>query len=171
MLRLINAGFRTHRISRDVPYVCFWRRGLFPHLIGAKLPPHESICYSMNDGDEEKTPLLPPLPPPLPQPLPPPLPQPLPPHTLVRMTMKSTGRVLGHSLLPSLKHASLARSAALIRSLARSLAHSGAHGKEVFVYELSASISYSFSPLWGPEIRERMSPATGPDSWTRIAWR
>ena len=33
------------------------------------------------------------------------------------------------------------------RSLTRSLAHSGPHGKVVHDYELSASISYSFSPL------------------------
>ena len=37
--------------------------------------------------------------------------------------------------------------AALIRLLARSLTHSRAHGKEVFVFELNASISYNFSPL------------------------
>ena len=34
------------------------------------------------------------------------------------------------------------------RSFART-AHSGAHGKEVFVYELNASISYHFEPLCG----------------------
>ena len=64
-------------------------------------------------------------------------------------------RELGHSLAHSLvrSHRSLirlfrtARSAALIRSLARSLTRSGAHGKEVFVYELNASISYNLGPL------------------------
>ena len=52
-----------------------------------------------------------------------------------------------HSFACSALLALLARSTALIRSLARSLAHSGAHGKEVLVYELNASISYSFNPL------------------------
>ena len=71
------------------------------------------------------------------------------------MTIKSTRRVVGHSLVHSLvrSHRSLihllrtAHSAALIRLLARLLTHTGAHGKEVFVYETNASISYSFNPL------------------------
>ena len=50
---------------------------------------------------------------------------------------------LTRSLAP---HCSL-RLRAPLRSLARSLIHFGAHGKDVFVYELNASISYSFSPL------------------------
>ena len=70
-----------------------------------------------------------------------------------RMTMKSTRRVLGHSAVRLFVHshrslirllrtaASLARSAALIRSLARSLTRSRAQGKEVYFYELNASIS------------------------------
>ena len=40
----------------------------------------------------------------------------------------------------------LARCAALIWSLARSLTHSGAYGREYYVYELNALISYSFNP-------------------------
>jgi len=66
-------------------------------------------------------------------------------------------RILGHSLLRSLvrSHHSLIRllrtahsfACSALRSFVRSLAHSGAHGKEVYVYELNASISYSFSPL------------------------
>ena len=53
-----------------------------------------------------------------------------------------------HSFACSELLALLARFTALIRSLARSLAHSGAHGKEVFVYELNASISYHLNPLY-----------------------
>ena len=56
-------------------------------------------------------------------------------RTVGRMTMKTTRRVLGHSLFRS-----------LVRSH-RSLTHSGAHGKDVFVYELNASISYNMKPL------------------------
>ena len=73
------------------------------------------------------------------------------------MTKKSTHRVLGHSLVRSLVHshrtlirfhrtarfACALRCAALrsfVRSLARPFTRSGAHGKEVFVYELNASI-------------------------------
>ena len=43
----------------------------------------------------------------------------------------------------------LTHSYCLLRSRAplRSLSHFGAHGKEVFVYELNASISYLFGPL------------------------
>jgi len=52
-----------------------------------------------------------------------------------------------HSFACSALLTLLARSAALIRSLARSLTHSGAHGLVINVYELNASISYSFSPL------------------------
>ena len=52
-----------------------------------------------------------------------------------------------HSFACSTLLASIACSAALIRSLARSLALSRAHGKEVFIYELNASISYLLNPL------------------------
>ena len=62
--------------------------------------------------------------------------------------------VLGHSLAPlthSLApHCSLRSRAPLrsfVRSLARSLTHSGAHGKETYVFELNALISYCFNPL------------------------
>merc|ERR1712002_165326 len=65
----------------------------------------------------------------------------------IRSSVRSFART-AHSFACSALLASLARSAALIRSLARSLTHSGAHGKVVHVYELNASISYSFSPLW-----------------------
>ena len=54
-------------------------------------------------------------------------------------------KLLTHSLSSALL-VSLARSTALIRLLARSLNHSGAHGKEIYVYESNASISYSFYP-------------------------
>ena len=50
--------------------------------------------------------------------------------------MKLTRRVLGDSLL------------CLLVRLHRLLSHSGAHGKEVFVYGMKASISYSFNPLY-----------------------
>ena len=43
--------------------------------------------------------------------------------------------------------ASLVRSAALIRFFARSLTRSRARGKEIYVIEMNASISYSFDPL------------------------
>ena len=64
--------------------------------------------------------------------------------TFGRITRKSPHGVLGHSLrhwlIPSLRSRA--------HSLACSLTHSGVHGKEVFIYELSASISYSFIPLY-----------------------
>ena len=44
--------------------------------------------------------------------------------------------------------APLTHSLALIHLLARSLTCFGAHGKEVFVYEKNASISYSFNSLF-----------------------
>ena len=69
----------------------------------------------------------------------------------IRSSARSFART-AHSFACSALLASLARSAALIRSLARSLAHSGAHGKEVFVYELNASISCSFNPLWAARL-------------------
>ena len=74
--------------------------------------------------------------------------------------MKSTRRVLVHLLLCSLFHshlahlprsallALLAHSAALIRSLACSITRFKARGKEVHVYQLNASISYSFHPQY-----------------------
>ena len=72
--------------------------------------------------------------------------------TMGRMTMKSTRRALGysvlrslvrshHSLIRSLRTACFARALRCADSFARSLTRSGAHGKEVFVYEMSASIS------------------------------
>ena len=68
--------------------------------------------------------------------------------TTGKMTMKLTRRVLGHSLIRS--HRSLIRllrcAHSLARSLARSLTRFQAHGKEVFVYEMNASISYDFYP-------------------------
>ena len=59
---------------------------------------------------------------------------------------------LAHSILrlPVCLHRLLICS--LIRSLqsrARSFIHSRAHGKEIYVYELNASISYNFNPLCG----------------------
>ena len=74
------------------------------------------------------------------------------------MTTKSTRGVLGHSLLHSLvrlhrslvrllRTARFARALRCAHSFARSLTHSGAHGKEVFVYEMNASISYHLKPL------------------------
>ena len=70
--------------------------------------------------------------------------------------MQSTRTVLGRghplirSLIRLLRTARFARgTAALISSLARSLTHSRAHGKEVFVYEMNASISYSYNLLSG----------------------
>ena len=44
-------------------------------------------------------------------------------------------------------HCSLC-SRAQLRSFVCLLAHSRAHGKEVYIYELNASISCSFNPLW-----------------------
>ena len=41
-------------------------------------------------------------------------------------------------------------------SLLRSLTHPGAHGKEGFVYELYASISYHFNPEWSHSKNSRM---------------
>ena len=70
-----------------------------------------------------------------------------------RMSVKSTGSVAPpfvrttYSFACSALLASLARSAALIRSLTCSLTCSRAHRKEVYVYEMNASISYSSSPL------------------------
>ena len=68
--------------------------------------------------------------------------------------MKLTRRGLGHLLIRSHHSfacfallASLACSAALICSLARLITYSGAHGKDIFVYELNASISYSLNSL------------------------
>ena len=58
--------------------------------------------------------------------------------------------------------ASFARSAAFIHSLARSLTYSEAHRKEVFVYRMNASISYSFSPL---------RPALTHRSYRRLNWK
>ena len=55
---------------------------------------------------------------------------------------------IAHSCACSALLASLARSASLIRSLARSLTLFGAHGKEIYVYELNASISSCFNPMW-----------------------
>ena len=71
--------------------------------------------------------------------------------------MKSTRRVVGQMLhLLICSHRSFIRmlctaryacaSATLILSLARSLTHSGAYGREYYVYELNALISYSFNP-------------------------
>ena len=72
-------------------------------------------------------------------------------------------KVLGHSLVSLLFHSycslicllctgCIARTLRCAHSFARSLARpftcSRAHGKEVFVYELNASISCSFNPLW-----------------------
>ena len=69
-------------------------------------------------------------------------------HLLVRSLVPSH-----RSLIRLLRTASFARvlrcahSFAPLRSFARSLTRSRAHGKEVFVYEVNASISYSFNPL------------------------
>ena len=75
--------------------------------------------------------------------------------------LKSTRRVLGHSLIRSLVRshcspirflgtASFARALrsaySFVRSLAHSLTRSQARGKEIFFYELNASISYYFGP-------------------------
>ena len=81
------------------------------------------------------------------------------------MTRKSTRRVLSHSLLRLLvrSHRSLIRLLRSVRfarelrcahSFPRSLTHSEAHGKEIYAYELNASISYIFNPLCsGPRDR------------------
>ena len=55
---------------------------------------------------------------------------------------------LPRSLIRLHRTARFARALRCAHSLAHSLAHSGSHGKVVFVYELNASISYCFSPLW-----------------------
>ena len=79
--------------------------------------------------------------------------------TLDKMTTKSTSRVLDRSLLRSLVRSQhslirLLRTARFACShrcahwFARSLTHSGAHWKEIYVYEMNASISYRFNPLW-----------------------
>ena len=60
---------------------------------------------------------------------------------LVRSLVRSHGLFTRSALL-----ASLARSAALIRLIARSITRSQAHRKEIYVFELNASISYSFNP-------------------------
>ena len=56
-------------------------------------------------------------------------------------------RLLAHSLAPLTyllaPHCSLCSRASL-----RSLTRSRAHGKEVYVFEVNASISYSFNPLY-----------------------
>ena len=64
----------------------------------------------------------------------------------IRSSARSFARP-AHSFACSALLASLARSAALIRSLALSLTRSRAHGKVVYVFEMNASISYSFNPL------------------------
>ena len=83
-------------------------------------------------------------------------------HSLLRSLLRSH-----HSLIRYAQHCSLrsrsplcsfARSFAFIRLLARWLAHSGAHGKQVFVYESNASISYRVhNPNW--PLRERCNSA------------
>ena len=62
-------------------------------------------------------------------------------HRAIRLSARSFART-AYSFACSALLATLARSAALICSLARSLTHSRGHGKEVFVYELNAPISY-----------------------------
>ena len=68
-------------------------------------------------------------------------------RTVGQNCMKSTRGVLGHSLVHLLvrSHRSLIR---LLRTarFARPLTRSGAHGKEIYVYELNASISCTFGP-------------------------
>ena len=72
---------------------------------------------------------------------------------------KPSRRVLDHSLvrshrsvIRSLRTARFARALSCAHSFVRSLAHSltlsRAHAKEIHVYELNASLSYSFNPLW-----------------------
>ena len=84
-----------------------------------------------------------------------PLPQPHP--KMGRITMKLTRRVQSHSLLCLLvrSHRSLKRllrTARIDQALhcVHSFAHSRAHGKQIFVHELYASISYHFSPMCIP---------------------
>ena len=78
--------------------------------------------------------------------------------TMGSMSMIWTPRVLGHLLLRSLVCSlrsliCLLRTARFIRALrcahsfACSLTHSGAHVKEIFVFGMKASISYSFIQL------------------------
>ena len=86
-----------------------------------------------------------------------------------RMTIKPTCKVLGYSLLhlfarTAHSFACSALLAALIRSVARSLTRSRAHGKDV--YEVNASISYSFNPLCAAAESE---PRFLPDSWRIFA--
>ena len=54
-----------------------------------------------------------------------------------------------HSPSPHCSLRSLAPLRSFVRSLARSLPHSGVHGKEIYIDELNASISYSFNPPCG----------------------
>ena len=111
-----------------------------------------SFVYEMNASISYK--FIPPCTAPSPSASPPPLPLPGRHHcTHGRNGMKLTQSAgpFAHPLARSLAllthllalHASLARFAALIRSLTRS----GAHGKEIYVHEMNASISYIFNPL------------------------
>ena len=61
--------------------------------------------------------------------------------------MKLTRRVLAHSLVRSLVRSSAHSFARIAHSFARSLTRSLAHGKEVYVFEMNASISYNFKIL------------------------
>ena len=53
---------------------------------------------------------------------------------------------------------SLACSAALIRSLAHPLTHSGALGKEIYIQELNALISYRINPMCDEAMGGRTDP-------------
>ena len=76
-----------------------------------------------------------------------------------RIDSKSTGPVarpftrslalLTHWLAPHCSLRSRAPLRSFVRSLARSLTHSRARGKEMFFYEMNASISYRFNPSCG----------------------
>ena len=68
-------------------------------------------------------------------------------HPLARSLTPHT-----HSLSPHCSLRSRAPLRSFVRSLARPFTRSRAHGKEVFVYELNASISCSFNPLWAAHL-------------------
>ena len=85
--------------------------------------------------------------------------------------MKTTHKVLGHllvhlfdhshcSLICLLRIACFARLRVPLRSFACSLSRSQAHGEAVFVYVMSASISYNFIPL--PSLPPPLPPPVRP---------
>ena len=84
--------------------------------------------------------------------------------TLGTKHMKSTHSVgpfappFAHSSHQTLRSRAPLRSVALIRLLAHSLTHTRAHGKEIYVHELNALISYRIKPMCDEAMGGRTEP-------------